>query len=323
MSSSESKIKNKWLVILNPNAGQRKAEKDWKKISALLKEAGFDYHVVFTEHRHHAMHLAEDYFNDGYNKVIVIGGDGTINEVANGIFRQTRFPTTDITIGMITMGTGNDWGRMYHIPEKYKKTIKVLKQGKTFIQDAGLVTYHQDGRQQQRYFVNMAGMGYDALVAQKTNAMKDKGGGGPLTYMYNLVASLFQYKLKRMGITIDGENAFTGLVYTMSVGICKYNGGGMMQLPPAVPDDGLLDITIIKNATRWMVVKNIKNLFDGSFVKLPVVEQFIGKTVKIESLGKEPVFMEADGESLGHSPLTFELIPQSIKLIVKKGWDSK
>ena len=94
-----------------------------------------------------------------------------------------------------------------------------------------------------------------------------------------------------------------------------------MQLPPAIPDDGLLDVTIIKDATRWMVIKNIKKLFDGSFVNLPVVEQHTGEKVEITSLGKAPVFLEADGESLGHSPLTFELIPRSIKLIVNKKWD--
>ena len=121
---------NSWLVIVNPNTGRRKGEKDWPEISALLTEAGFEFTAHLTTHRGHAMELAEKEIMAGFKKVIVVGGDGTLNEVVNGIFRQTRFATSEIAIGMIMVGTGNDWGRMYNIREKYKKAVKTIRKNR-------------------------------------------------------------------------------------------------------------------------------------------------------------------------------------------------
>lgn len=97
-----------WLVIVNPNAGRRKIERDWPEISALLSEAGFRFTSVFTECRNHAITLAEEHINRGFRDIIVVGGDGTMNEVVNGIFLQKSCPTTEITLGMVMVGTGND-----------------------------------------------------------------------------------------------------------------------------------------------------------------------------------------------------------------------
>ncbi len=315
MNQNESK---KWLVIVNPNAGVKKGEKDWEGIAELLGEEGIIFEALFTERKYHAVEIAKEYIEKGYKDIIVVGGDGTMNEVINGLFLQKEYPTTDITLGMINIGTGKDWGRMYHIPHIYKKAIKTIKKGHTFIQDAGHVVYHDNQNPIGRYFANMAGMGYDALVAKMTNEMKEKGKGGTMAYLINLLKGLFKYKNTFLEITIDDEKVFADNVFSMSLGICKYNGGGMMQLPEAIPDDGILDITIIKKTTKFTVVKNIKNLYDGSFTKLPIVETFKGKKISIISKPRNTIFLETDGESLGHSPLEFSIIPKSIKLIVNK-----
>jgi len=321
-SKSKTKIRDEWLVIVNPNAGKRKGEKDWKKISGELDEQGFKYKSLFTEHRFHAIDLSQDHINNGYTKIIVAGGDGTLNEVINGIFAQSAFPTTEITVGHISIGTGNDWGKMFNIPKKYPKAIKTIADGNTFIQDAGKVKYQLGKKGENRYFINMAGMGYDALVAQKTNKMKEKGGGGPIAYLYNLFLGLFQYHKTFFEIEIDDKKVYSGEVFSMSIGICKYNGGGMMQLPNAVPDDGIFDVTVFnKNATKTDVFKHLKKLYDGTFINLPIVDTYTGKHIKIYSRPKNTVYLETDGESLGHSPLTFEIIPRSIKVITGKDWN--
>lgn len=311
-------LKNRWLVIVNPNAGRRKVERDWKEIASSLEKEGFLFDHYMTDRKLHALQLAKENIEKGYQKIIVVGGDGTINEVVNGIFLQQRLSSSEITLGMITIGTGNDWGRMYKIPNKYKKTIKIIKKGKTVIQDAGYVNYQLDGTSYKRYFVNMAGMGYDALVAQKTNQMKEKGKGGPFAYIYNLIAGLYQYKNTFLEIIIDDKKVFEGKVFSLSLGICKYNGGGMMQLPFAIPDDGIFDVTIVKKTTKFRVIKNIKNLYDGSFTDLPEVELFKGKKISIISHPRNSIFLETDGESLGHSPLEFNIIPKCIQVIVSK-----
>lgn len=308
-----------WLVLVNPNAGLRAGEKDWPEINNLLLEHGFDFDVVFTNKPFQGIELSRELITEkGYQKIIAVGGDGTLNEVVNGIFQQQRYASTDITLGMITVGTGNDWARMYGFPQKYKKAIKILRNERTFLQDVGKVKYRYDAGDKSRYFVNMAGMGYDALIAKKTNLMKAKGRGGTSLYLFNLLTGLFQYENTRFNIIVDGQQVFDGEVFSMSIGICKYNGGGMMQLPNAIPDDGLFDMTIIKKTSKFRVVTNIKKLYDGSFTQMPEVATHTGKRISITATPRHSIHLETDGESLGTSPLDFEIVPKAVKLIVRK-----
>ena len=308
---------NNWLVVVNPNAGAKKGEKDWPKIAELLKENGIEYVAVLTTHRGHAIDITRQYIEQGFIKIIVVGGDGTLNEVINGIFLQDKYRSTDITVGMIMVGTGNDWGRTFGIPLKYKEAIKLIKEGKTFIQDVGKVSYQAD-KTHIRYFLNMAGLGYDGLVAHKTNKMKEKGRGGTLAYLYNLLLGLFEYRQPTLEIDIDGKNVFSGKVFSMSVGICKYNGGGMMQCPHAIPDDGILDITLIKFIHKYKVLVHINKLYSGHFEQLPFIQLFKGKNVEIRRKQGMSMKLETDGESLGHAPYSFEIIPAGLKVIIGK-----
>ena len=306
-------MEKNWLVIVNPNAGKRNGEKDWHIIEGLLKSKNITYKSLFTQDKHHAITLAKENITEEYKNIIVVGGDGTLNEVINGIFLQDKFSTTEITLGMINVGTGNDWGRMYDIPQSYKEAIEVIKNNKTFVQDAGLVKYNNSEGKQSRYFVNMAGMGFDAQVARRTNEQKEEGKGNAFSYLINIFAALWSHIDKYSEIQIDNHK-FKGKIFSMNVGICKYNGNGMKQAPNAIPDDGLFDMTIIKKLGKFKVIKNVKKLYDGSFVKLPEVNTYQGKSISINSNTK--IFLEADGESLGHTPFEFEIVPKSIKVIV-------
>lgn len=318
--SGKTKIDNQsWFVVVNPHAGTNKCKRDWPQIKQLLEKEQFNFSVVFTEKQYQAISLVKEAIEkDSVKSIIVVGGDGTLNEAVNGIFRQQRFAPSEIRIGMITVGTGNDWGRMYEIPESYEKQIQILKRGLTFLQDVGVVKYRYAADEEKRYFVNIAGMGYDALVAKKTNILKQKGRGGVITYLLSLVSGLFQYKNVELIIEADGEKVYRGQVFSLSIGICKFNGGGMMQLPNAVPDDGLFDVTLIEKTTKMRVIRNIKNLYDGSFIKMKEVKMFTGKKFSIISVPAHQLYLETDGESLGHSPLDFDVIPRSVRLIVRK-----
>jgi YegS/Rv2252/BmrU family lipid kinase len=304
---------DKWCMIVNPNAGVKKGSKDWPKILELLKAEKVDFEYRLTESRGHAILLTGEAVDAGFRNICVVGGDGTLNEVLNGIMNAAGVTPDEITLGMIPVGTGNDWCRMFGIPFDYRGAIRVLKRRSTFLQDAGKVTYAHRKDQEVRWFMNVAGMGYDALVAKKTNVLKERGMGGPLTYMYFVFASLFQYKFMEAVIEVDGEVEFKGEIFSMNVGICKYNGGGMMQVPFAVPDDGLLDVTLIKKTSKWMVVRYARKLFDGSLVDLPIVSTFRGKHIRIRSTGS--IYLETDGESLGHTPFVFEILPRCLKIV--------
>ncbi len=307
---------SEWFIIVNPNAGKRKGMHDWLTIAKFLGEAGIEFVNVFTEHRDHANQLAKKYIENGFRKIIVVGGDGTLNEVVNGIFAQKHIPTSEITLAMIPVGTGNDWCRMYDIPGDYKEAISAISRGKEFMQDAGRVTYFtRNGEQKTRFFINMAGMGFDALVAKKTNRQKEQGKGNAFSYFINIFSSLFSFKKTSAVIELDAQTLKTD-VFTMSIGICQFNGGGMKQAPTAKSDDGLFDLTIIRPIGKFKVIRNVMKLFDGSFTRLPEVSTFTSAHIDIKA--NPPMYIEVDGESLGHTPFDFTILPRSLRIITGK-----
>ena len=178
-----------------------------------------------------------------------------------------------------------------------------------------MVIYLENDIEQVRYFVNSAGMGYDALVVQMTNQGKEKGRGGTMAYMSSLLRGLFRYNLAYLDIEVDGKRVYKGKVFSMSVGICKYSGGGMIQLPFAVADDGLLDVTLFKKVSKLTVIRHLKKLYSGRFTHLPFVDTYQGKTISVISAPHNPSFLETDGESLGNGPFTFHLIPRCLRVI--------
>lgn len=319
------KADHTWLVIVNPNAGNKKGKKDWEKISSILKDRDIPFFPVFTKYQQHALELTQQYINKSFKKIISVGGDGTLNEIVNGIFLQQKFPTTEITLATIPVGTGNDWGRMYNIPVDYKDAISVIKSEKTFIQDTGLVEYYHstqgknNNEAEKKYFINAAGTGFDAAVVKKVNAKKIQGkSSSSFSYLIDLFSSLFSYRLTKAKVII-GKHELQEKIFSMSVGINRFSGGGMKQLPDAIPDDGLFDIMIIKDISKSGVIGNVHRLYNGTIGKHPKVETHTAKTVIVES--DSGFMLEADGESLGFSPFRFTIIPKSLKIVIeKKSW---
>lgn len=314
MNTQQKHDLNKWFVVVNPNAGNRKIKRDWGKIETLLQKAELDFEFTFTEHVLHAIDITTAAIKKGYRKFISVGGDGTFNEVVNGFFGQTNVNVSEFIIGLIPVGTGNDWGRMFGIPTGYEKSIEIIAQKKAFVQDVGKISYFENQKQRIRYFVNIAGMGFDALVAQKTNKQKAEGKGNSMAYFFNLFTSVFEYKPGIAEIHID-KKKYNFNTFSMSVGICRYNGGGIKQLPHAIADDGLLDMTVIKKMGLGTLFAQIKNLYSGSFVKHPKVATFTATNVKIHSK-KKNFMMEADGESLGSAPFEVSIIPTILRVII-------
>lgn len=302
----------KWIVIVNPNAGGGKCGRDWPKIEELLLKTKLDFESILTERKLHAMVLSRKFIQQGHKNFIVVGGDGTLHEVINGIFSQEGIKTTEITLGVIPVGTGNDWSRMFGIPRQYKEAIQTLITGNTFIQDIGRVLYNHNDKKIQRYFLNIAGMGFDAMIAQKSNDLKEKGKSGKLLYFWNILIGLFGYKYFPASVNVDGEISECD-IFSMNIGICKFSGGGMKQVPNAIADDGIFDLTIIKKIGRFNVIKSLPMLYNGKIIKHPKVMTLNGKKIKVESDMK--VFLETDGESLGHSPFEFDIIPRSLTVI--------
>jgi YegS/Rv2252/BmrU family lipid kinase len=301
-----------WIAIVNKAAGGGKTERDWPRIESLLTKHGFRFETFFTSKRLHASIIARRKIKEGYSKIIVVGGDGTMNEVINGLFSQGTVQTTEVMLGMVSVGTGNDWARMFNIPSDYEQAVLTIKEQKTFIQDAGLVHYRKNGKEWKRYFINIAGMGFGARVVERSNRMKDRGKSGAFLYFYNIFTSLMRYKAQQAEIEIDGKT-YDRKIFSMNVGICKYNGGGMIQVPHAVADDGLYSITLIKKMGKLNVLANVKRLYNGSIVEHSRVETYTAQSVSIA--GSSGLQIETDGETLGHGPIRFQIIPRSVRVI--------
>ena len=304
--------KSNWIAIINLAAGGGKTKRDWTKIEKILLKEEIRFEPFFTDRRLHASIIARNKIKEGYSRIIVVGGDGTMNEVINGVFAQERIHTTEVMLGMISVGTGNDWARMFNIPADYEGAVRTIKEQKTFIQDAGLVTYRKNGKAWNRYFINIAGLGFGARVVERSNRMKDKGKSGPALYFYNIFLSLIRYKSKKAAIEIDGTT-YTLKVFSLNVGIGKYNGGGMIQVPHAIADDGLYSITLIKKMGKLNVLANVKRLYNGSIVQHSRVETYMARTLQID--GSSPLHLETDGETLVHGPVSFRIIPKSVRII--------
>jgi diacylglycerol kinase (ATP) len=308
----QNSIQEIWLVIVNPNAGNGKGKKDWDKISSFLNEEELPYTVKFTEKKGHAIEFTIEAINAGFRKIITVGGDGTLNEVVNGVFSNSICPTKDLTLAMLPVGTGNDWGRMFGIPLDYGKAIKIIRENKKMAHDVGLISYYDGVDEKKRYFINIAGLGFESVVVRRTNFQKDKGYSGKAIYFYNLLMSLLSYKNTKAELIIDGRKFFAD-VFSINVGNGKYCGGGMRQTPEALPYDGILDVTVINGMGKFEIIRNLKILYDGTILSHPKVDGYKCKNLKVSS--DVILYAEADGESLGHTPAEFSIIPSSINIV--------
>lgn len=311
----------KWFVIVNPTAGSGKGLDDYPLISKLLRDNGIACEAVFTEHKYHATELTVSAIASGYRHIIVVGGDGTLHEVVNGLFIQKSINPTDVTVAVIAVGTGNDWIRMFGIPTRYSEAIRAIKEGYTFLQDVAEVDYEEAKYRQTRYMANVAGLGFDAAVIKRTLTSKAKGYLGRGGYLWCLMRAFFSHKATGAKIWVDDRLIYNNLLFSIAIGVGKYNGGGIQQLPAAVADDGLLDVTIIRPVHWWHVIFRIRRLFNGTIYSIGHVQHAQGKKIRIES--SPEALLEIDGELHGATPVELRVKHRDVRVIVNRSFLNK
>lgn len=312
----EQRVGKEWFVIVNPVAGGGHGLTDYPQIAKLLRDHNVEHTSVFTEHKFHATELAVEAVRRGFRRIIVVGGDGTLNEVVNGLFIQSEVEPNDILLAVIAVGTGNDWVRSFGTPLHYSEAIRAICEEHSFLQDVAKVTYTESKFRQTRYMANVAGVGFDAYVISIFNHWKAKGYNGRWLYLLSIVRAFFAYKSSGMRIELDGEEIYNNLLFSIALGICKYNGGGIQQLPHAVANDGLIDLTLIKPVHWWHIVFRVKRLFNGGIYSIGHVKHARGSHVRILSV--PPAMLECDGERMGETPIDIEVVPHAIRVVVTK-----
>uniref|UniRef100_UPI0040559C65 diacylglycerol/lipid kinase family protein n=1 Tax=Alistipes sp. TaxID=1872444 RepID=UPI0040559C65 len=306
----------KWFVIVNPVAGDGRGLDDFPEISKLLREEEIRYEPLFTEHKYHATELTVSAIKAGYRQIIVVGGDGTLHEVVNGLFIQQEVDPKEVKLAVIAVGTGNDWVRTMGIPARHRDAIHAIKQGHTFLQDVGVVSYEEAHYRQSRYMANVAGAGLDAMVVKRVNHLRQKRRFRSWSYTWCMIRTFFGYKSTGVKLWIDDELVYNNLLLSVAIGICKFNGGGVQQLPKAVADDGLFDISLVRPVHFWHVLFRLHYLFNGNIYEIRHILHKRGRKVRIES--SPEIMVEVDGELLGGSPLEFSLLPRAINIIVSE-----
>ncbi len=305
---------HQWFVIVNPTAGVNRAAKQWPQISKMLTDAGLEHQHAFTQRGGHAALLARNAIREGYRKIITVGGDGTNNEVINGIMKQKVVPTNEIIYSIIAMGTGNDWTKTHKIPRNTKKAIECIKAGKTTYQDIGIATYDNNGQNGQRYFVNVAGMSYDAFVTKTSNERRNFVTN-QLFYIFLVFACLYKFKPRKAKVLFDGQE-IEGDFYTVNIGLCKYSGGGMQFVPHAEPNDGLFALTVAKDVTKTEVILNTHRFYNGKIGDHPKIHTHQAESIRVEASNDKPTLLELDGEYVGNTPAEFTLLKSALKIVV-------
>ena len=301
---------NSTYVIVNPGAGGGKASHQWPRIEQIMQGLGLRYEHVLTEAPGHAIQLAAEAARRGYGRVVVVGGDGTVNEAANGLWQAGALD--HVSLGVVSTGTGSDFLRSTSIPTDFEAACRRLLQPVTRRIDLGLAEFQRDGVTDRRCFVNFAGIGFDAEVVRTTN-MKYKALGAAPAYLLGLLTTFVTYRARGLTLNLDGT-AEKRRVFTVIMGNGKYGGGGMMTTPDAELDDGLFDVLVIGNISALDLISQLPRLYQGTHVNHPKVDVY--RAARVEITPTRTMAFQADGELLGQAPAVFSLLPRALELIV-------
>lgn len=286
-----------YKVIINPAAGKGSSLTMWSKIEGRLKGFKIDYSSVITTKRGEAVKLAAETASKGFDKLLVIGGDGTLNEVVNGI---QGYP---LTIATIPTGSGNDFAKMLGIRD-VEDGIKTLIANKTKRIDLGKVN--------GKYFINNLGIGFDAAVAH--NYQRSRYLKGNLGYLCSVLKMLWRFQCCKIEL-MAGEQRFCEKAMSVSIGNGQFHGGIFRLTPDAIIDDGYLDICIIRQLPKIRLLFDIPKAIKGTHKELPEAILFRGKEILLTS--EKPLFAHLDGEVMPEplSKMEIEVVPGAIEVL--------
>jgi YegS/Rv2252/BmrU family lipid kinase len=297
-------------IIVNPVAGANGSTfRQWPHIKSLLQESGLTFDFQYTEGTGHASELARLAASDGYRFLVAVGGDGTINEVANGLLDSTNAGTT--TMGIVSTGTGNDFIKSLGIPKDYIKACQHVTGERRSLIDVGLVEFQLNGQKTKRYFVNGAGVGFDAEVAEAGKSVP-RFMGNTVPFVLALLKTLPRYRNKDIRMNIDGRRE-SRRVLSLIVSNGAYFGGGMRIAPEAELGDRKLDVLTIGDIGKAELLQVFPRVYKGTHTTHPKVRMEKAERVTIEC--DRRILLQADGELLGEGPVTFQILPAALTVV--------
>lgn len=298
---------NEWLVVVNPVSGRGQALRRQPEIARLLDARQMRHRFAVSLYHEHAIELVADAVRAGCRRVLVAGGDGSLNEALNGIMRQQALPPEEVLLATLPVGTGNDWARSHGVPGDWPAAVALAATGSDALHDVGVAEF---GDGSLRWFLNVAGLGFDAAVVERKMAR----GFGPLAYLLGLLGALWSYRPVPVRISCDGAALRDARILVLFAALGRHCGGGMLIAPDAVPDDGRFVAVQVNAMSRLEVLANLKRLFDGTLPAHPKVDTNPCLTLRVEAASMLGV--EADGELVGHTPVTFRVLSRAVRVVV-------
>ena len=302
-----------WHILLNINANEKKCERKWQPVAAKLQNLGIRFELHRLTKPGDGIATAKSLCEIGIRHLVAAGGDGTLNEVVNGIF-TSGVNTKEVWLAVLPMGRGNDWIRTHHYPKTPEETIDLWAKGQFMQHDIGLVTSTTPDQQvYNRYFINIAGFGFDADVIYDVTYHPPHLFGFNV-YVLSLLKSLLSHKPKAIQVSATDGFTFNGEVFMVIAAICQYNGGGIREAKYAVPDDGLLDLIVVPKMRIPQVIRQLKNMHTGDHLdKIKGIRNIKVTEAKIHS--DQLLRAETEGELLKVGDYHIKLIPNSLNVL--------
>lgn len=302
----------KTVFVVNPASANGRTGKEWPGLSAKLRSLGVEHEAVLTRAPAEATELTALALADGAEVVVAVGGDGTLNEVANGFFLNGD-PPRDSAIALMPYGTGGDFRRTFGIPTELEKVAEMLKNGNRRRIDAGRIDMQSlDDIPLTRHFVNIADAGIGGVVVDRVNH-SSKILGGKLTFNLVSLRTLLTFKPPAVEVRTDERN-WEGRAQNVVIANCQYFGGSMHVAPGAQPDDGKFDIVVFGDIGGFEAIRQIQDIYKARHVRNPKVQTW--RAAEVEVLSGERVLIDVDGEMCGTLPAKFKVVPGAIGLVV-------
>lgn len=304
---------------MNPLAGGGRAERIYADVSRLLAKAGLPHRIEFSRNAQHLSELAAAAAEEEYEGIAVLGGDGSASMVARGLILSGR----RMPLAVIPCGSGNDWSRTLHTQD-IGASVDAIVSRRTALLDAGRLTLAEgdEGGSCSTTFINSAGLGLDAHVLQRSLKLRKRLPFGRAAYLSALVSTLAELPLWEGSLEVDGEVVFEGKYLSLTVGVCRFVGGGMMLSPASRPDDGELDATVVLPVSRRKLVRSLPQVYRGTLIDNPSVLSWRGMRILFRSVSG--ISLELDGESVDidkdSGEILMESLPGVMEAVVGKGY---
>jgi diacylglycerol kinase (ATP) len=299
-------------IIVNPKSQGGRLGKRWAELADTIARA-FPFDDVMTKGPGDATHLARTALEHGAERIVAIGGDGTVNEVVNGFFDPAGTPIApDASFALIPFGTGGDFRRTFHLPTEIEEAAQVIAANHRKKIDVGRLEFTATtGERASRMFANIASFGVSGVVDRMVNESGKKLGR--LSFLWATAKATWSYKNQRVQLVFDGRDRVEATINTVAIANGKYFGGAMKVAPNAEPDDGQFDVISLGDFGFGDVLASGRRLYQGSHLAMAKVSTRRAKVVEAEPIDPAGIVeLDIDGESPGRLPARFEILPGAL-----------